>query len=189
MEVERITERLVLRRWRGGDRDPFAALCADPEVMEFFPAPLDRIAADALADRADAMFDSHGYGLWAVERRDTAEFIGFTGLAPLPAGVPGAGGVEVGWRLARDQWGHGFATEAAGEALSFAFDDVGLDEVGSITAVVNSRSRAVMERIGMRQADLFEHPRIDEGSPLRPHVRYLLTRTEQTARLPTAPLC
>ncbi|WP_382309671.1 GNAT family N-acetyltransferase [Herbiconiux sp. UC225_62] len=172
--TELLTDRLLLRRWRHDDLEPFAALTADPEVMRYFPAPLDREASDALAVRADALFDSHGYGLWALELRATGEFIGFTGLAPMPEGVPGAGGVEVGWRLARGFWGRGYATEAARASVRIGFDEAGLAEIDSITAVINQPSRAVMERIGMRRADFFEHPRVPEGSPLRPHVRYRL---------------
>ncbi len=175
MPWQRPTDRLLLRRWSPADREPFAALNADPEVMRHFPAPLDRVASDALADRADAMFESHGHGLWAVERRDTNEFIGFTGLALMAAGVPGEGGVEVGWRLARPHWGNGFASEAARESLRFAFDELGLRVVNSITAVTNVRSQRVMESIGMSPLDRFEHPRIPEGSPIRPHVRYVVT--------------
>jgi RimJ/RimL family protein N-acetyltransferase len=174
MDFEVCTYRLLLRRWLATDREPFAQLNADAEVMRYFPAPLSRPESDALAGRADALFDSHGYGLWALERRDTGEFVGFTGLAPMPAGIPGAGGVEVGWRLARSAWGHGYATEAATAAVRFGIDTVGLAEVNSITAVGNLRSRRVMERLGMHAAGEFDHPRLPMGSPLRRHVRYLL---------------
>ncbi|PXA68620.1 GNAT family N-acetyltransferase [Cryobacterium arcticum] len=174
MDFEVRTKRLLLRRWVDSDRDPFARLTTDAEVMRFFPAPLDRVQSDGLAARADALFDLYGYGLWALERQDTGEFIGFTGLAPMPEGIPGSGGVEVGWRLARAAWGHGFATEAATAALRFGFDTVGLTEVNSITSVVNIRSRRVMERLGMQPVDEFDHPRLALGSPLRRHVRYRL---------------
>lgn len=174
MDFEVRTERLLLRRWLDSDREPFAQLTADTEVMRFFPAPLTREQSDGLAARADALFDLHGYGLWALERLDTGEFIGFTGLAPMPSGIPGAGGVEVGWRLAQSAWGQGFATEAAMAALRFGFDALGLAEVNSITAVVNIRSRRVMERLGMRPAGEFDHPRLAPGSGIRRHVRYRL---------------
>ncbi len=179
---ELLTERLVLRRWRPEDRAPFAAMNADAAVMEFLPAPLSRAQSDALAERADGLFDALGYGLWALELRATGEFVGFTGLAPMPEGVPGAGGVEVGWRLAQPFWGRGLATEAARAALRFGFENAGLSEVNSITAVINVRSRAVMERIGMREADRFEHPRVPEGSPLRPHVRYTVREVEKSCK-------
>ncbi|TFD91809.1 N-acetyltransferase [Cryobacterium lactosi] len=174
MDFEVRTDRLVLRRWLDSDREPFARLNADAEVMRFFPAPLTREHSDDLAARADALFDVHGYGLWAVERLDTGEFIGFTGLAPMPEGIPGSGGVEVGWRLARSSWGKGFATEAATAALFWAFAELALTEVNSITAVSNIRSRRVMERLGMQVADEFDHPRVPEPSPLRRHVRYTI---------------
>jgi len=181
MPWQRHTDRLILRRWTAEDNEPFAALNADPEVMRYLPAILTSAESDAMAGRLDAMFPQHGYGLWAVERKDTAEFIGFTGLAPMPAGIPGEGGVEVGWRLARPHWGHGFASEAALASLRFAFDELGLSHVNSITAVTNSRSRSVMERIGMRVADHFEHPRPGLADGLRPHVRYFTTPAHAAA--------
>ena len=174
MDFEVRTKRLILRRWRDDDLEPFARLNADAEVMRFFPAPLTREQSDGLAARADAMFDLHGYGLWALARLDTGEFIGFTGLAPMPEGIPGSGGVEVGWRLAESSWGQGFATEAATAALRFGFETLGLAEVDSITAVSNIRSRKVMERLGMRPAGEFDHPKVPEPSPLRRHVRYTI---------------
>jgi RimJ/RimL family protein N-acetyltransferase len=174
MPWQRHTERLILRRWTDSDREPFAALNADEEVRRYFVGVLTREESDASIDRFEAGFDSRGYGLWAVERRDTGEFIGFTGLNPMPEGIPGQGGVEIGWRLARDHWGHGFATEAALESLRFAFDELGLGQVNSITAVGNTRSRSVMERIGMSQQGFFEHPAVPVGTPLREHVRYVI---------------
>ena len=169
------TARLVLRRWRASDRDPFAVINADPEVMRYFPAPLDRTASDALAERIDGRFDALGYGLWALEVAESRDFIGFTGLNPMPEGVPGEGGVEVGWRLAAQAWGHGYATEAARAALTFGFDVAGLPETHSITAVANLASQRVMQRIGMTYADEFDHPKLASDSPLRRHVRYTIT--------------
>lgn len=162
------------------DREPFAAMNADPEVMRYFPSVLDASTSDGLADRLDAGFDlhAHGHGRWALERRDTGEFIGFTGLGPMPADVPGSEGLEIGWRVARAHWRQGFAIEAATAALDFAFASGSLDEVNSITAVINEPSRAVMRRLGMRHVDDFAHPVVPEGSPIRPHVRYVLTRDE-----------
>jgi RimJ/RimL family protein N-acetyltransferase len=163
------TERLLMRRWRAADRDAFAAMNADPEVMRHFPAPLDRAASDVFADRIEARFDEQGYGLWALEVVDGPGFVGFTGLNPMPEGVPGAGGVEVGWRLARSAWGHGYATEAARAALHVA-GQVGLPEVWSMTAVTNLPSQAVMRRIGLHRHATFEHPAVPVGHPVRPHV-------------------
>ena len=166
------TERLLMRRWQESDREPFAALNGDAETMKYFPATLDRAASDALIDRLEAGFDERGYGLWALEVAASGQFIGFTGLNPMPDGVPGAGGMEVGWRLARHAWHHGYATEAARAALTVAFDGVGLDEIWSMTAVLNEPSQAVMRRIGLTEVARFDHPRVPEDSPLRPHVTY-----------------
>jgi RimJ/RimL family protein N-acetyltransferase len=166
------TERLLMRRWRESDREPFAALNGDPETLKYFPGTLDRAASDALIDRIEAGFGERGFGLWALEIAAPGQFIGFTGLNPMPDGVPGAGGMEVGWRLARTAWHHGYATEAARAALTVAFDGVGLDEIWSMTAVLNEPSQAVMRRLGLTEAARFEHPRVPKGSPVRPHVVY-----------------
>ena len=166
------TGRLLMRRWRDSDREPFAALNGDPETMLFFPATLDRSASDALVDRIEALFDQQGYGLWALEILSTAEFIGFTGLNPMPDNVPGAGGLEVGWRLDRRAWHHGYATEAATAALGVAFEGLGLTEIWSMTAVLNRPSQAVMRRIGLSERARFDHPSVPGTSPLRPHVAY-----------------
>ncbi len=172
------TPRLLLRRWRPEDLAPFAAMNADLDVMRYFPAPLSRTASDELAARADAGFERRGYGLWALALRSDGSFLGFTGLNPMPEGVPGAEGVEVGWRLAREHWGRGYATEAARAAVAFGFETVGLTRIDSITAVLNEPSQRVMRRLGMRAAERFEHPRVLVGSPLRPHIRYVLERPD-----------
>lgn len=165
------TERLILRAWTDADLEPFAAMNADPAVMEHFPAALDRAGSDATAARIRAHFERHGYGLWAVEVQGGAPFIGFTGLQVTPFREEW---IEIGWRLARAHWGRGYATEAARAALAFAFDALGLAEVVSMTVPANARSRSVMEKLGLRRdpADDFDHPRIPEGSPLRRHVLY-----------------
>lgn len=165
-----------MRRWRDADRRPFAAMNADPEVMRYFPATLDRVASDEYIDRMEALFERQGFGLWALEEAATGRFLGFTGLNPMPAGVPGAGGMEVGWRLARHAWHHGYATEAGTAALGVAFRGAGLAEVWSMTAVLNEPSQAVMRRLGMTLQGRFEHPRIEPGHPLRPHVALRIPR-------------
>jgi RimJ/RimL family protein N-acetyltransferase len=200
-----------MRRWREDDREPFAAMNADPEVMRYFPAPLDRAASDALVDRIEDLFGRQGFGLWALEvagsepghaelagtdpvgtdpastelastePASTGEFIGFTGLNPMPPGVPGAGGLEVGWRLARHAWHHGYATEAAMAAAGVAFEGAGLAEIWSMTAAANVPSQAVMRRLGMTLHTRFDHPAIEAGHPLRPHVAYRLARSSQSA--------
>jgi RimJ/RimL family protein N-acetyltransferase len=171
------TDRLLMRRWRESDREPFAALNGDPETMRYFPSTLDRAASDAFVDRIEGRFDDVGNGLWALEVAATGDFIGYTGLNPMPAGVPGAGGVEVGWRLARHAWHHGYATEAARAALDVAFEGVGLTEIWSMTAVLNAPSQAVMRRLGMSEVARFDHPKVPPG-PLRPHVTYHLARLQ-----------
>jgi RimJ/RimL family protein N-acetyltransferase len=170
------TDRLLLRRWREPDREPFAQLNGDPRTLVFFPATLSRAESDALIDRTEANFETLGYGLWALELRQTGQFIGFTGLAPMPDDVPGAGGVEIGWRLARHAWHHGYATEAARATLTAAFDGVGLAGIWSMTAVLNEPSQAVMRRLGMTEVARFDHPRVPDGHPLKPHVTYHLAR-------------
>ena len=174
--MEPVTERLLLRRWREDDREPFAALNADPAVMEHFPAPLSRAESDAFIDRVAPQVEQRGWGLWALEVRDTGAFIGYTGLAAPRFDAHFTPAVEVGWRLARDAWGFGFATEAARAALAVGFGSIGLDEIVSFAAVGNTRSRAVMERIGMThdEADDFDHPALPEGHRVRRHVLYRL---------------
>lgn len=178
------TERLLLRRWHPEDRAPFAELNTDPVVMEFFPSPLTPAESDGFAERVDAEFDERGYGLFAVEDVSTASFVGFVGLHAFTleetSPLPFAPGVEVGWRLAAGVWGRGYAPEAARACLAFGFDEIGLDEIVSFTSVVNERSQQVMRKIGMQQdpADDFDHPRVPEASPLRPHVLYRSLRPD-----------
>ena len=166
------TERLLLRRWRPEDRVPFAAVNADPEVMEHFPARLTRAESDAFVDRIEAGFAEHGFGLWAVEVQVTGKFIGFTGLSVPSFDAHFTPAVEIGWRLARPAWGHGYASEAARHALAAGFTTYGLAEAVSFTSVTNVRSQAVMRRIGMTHdpADDFGHPRIAPDHRLHRHV-------------------
>jgi RimJ/RimL family protein N-acetyltransferase len=171
------TERLLLRQWRDDDRAPFAALNADPVVMEHFPATMTREASDAFVDFNVATLAERGWGLWAVEVADTGAFVGFVGLSEPRFEAHFMPAVEIGWRLARDAWGHGYATEAARSALAYGFDELGLDDVVSFTTVENHRSRRVMARIGMTHdpADDFDHPRVTEER-LRRHVLYRVSR-------------
>jgi len=168
------SERLLLRQWRGSDYEPFAALNADPAVMEHFPGLLSRGASDTLAEGQRRMIDERGWGLWAVEVPGGESFVGFVGFATPRFDAHFTPAVEVGWRLARDHWGKGYATEAATAVLRFGFDDLGLEEIVSFTTVANGRSRRVMERLGMTHdpVDDFEHPVLPVGHPLRPHVLY-----------------
>jgi ribosomal-protein-alanine N-acetyltransferase len=171
--------RIRLRRWRDADRDAFAAMNADARVMQFFACCLSRVESDAMVDRIEEHFGNRGFGLWAIEVPGGAPFVGFAGLTVLtapPFRARYTPCVEVGWRLAFEHWGHGYATEAARLALGYAFGKLALSEVVSFTSVVNLRSRAVMERLGMHRdpADDFDHPKLPENHPLRPHVLYRL---------------
>jgi RimJ/RimL family protein N-acetyltransferase len=179
------TERLVLRGWRESDLAPFAALNADPAVMEHFPGVLSRAESDTLAMRIGEHFDRHGFGLWAVEAPGVAAFAGFVGLAIPRFEARFTPCVEIGWRLLREHWGRGWAPEAARAALHHGFATEGLDQIVSFTVPANARSRRVMEKIGMRRdpADDFDHPGLPDGHPLRRHVLYRLTRADWS-RLP-----
>jgi ribosomal-protein-alanine N-acetyltransferase len=174
MTVGLNTERLLLRRWREADREPFARMNADPRVMEYFPALLTREESDALVDRIETHFAERGWGAWAAELRATGEFIGFIGLNVPTFEAHFTPCVEIGWRLAAEHWGKGLATEGARAALDFAFTELRLPEVVSFTTVANHRSRRVMEKIGMTHdsADDFDHPGVLDGHALRPHVLY-----------------
>ena len=178
------TKRLLLRGWRDADRAPFAALNADPEVMRYLSRQLTRDESDAFIDRIMARWAERGHGLWAVERRADGAFLGFTGLAWHDFEAPFTPTVEIGWRLGREAWGHGYATEAATAALAWGFEVLGLEEVLSWTTVANLRSRRVIERIGMTRDpdDDFEHPQLPPGHPIRPHVLYRISRAAWGAR-------
>jgi Acetyltransferases, including N-acetylases of ribosomal proteins len=144
--------------------------------MEFMPKGLDSEESDALATRIERHFDERGFGLMAVELKESGEFVGFVGLSVPQFEAPFMPAVEIGWRLATDYWGKGLATEAAQETLRFGFEEVGLESVVSFTVPANVRSRRVMQRIGMKPEGEFEHPRLPEGHPLRRHVLYRVNR-------------
>ncbi|MGA7925319.1 MAG: GNAT family N-acetyltransferase [Candidatus Sulfotelmatobacter sp.] len=173
------TERLVLRQWRDSDREAFAHMNADPRVMEFMPSVLSTEESDALADRIEAHFRQHGFGLCAVERRQDGSFIGFIGLSVPTFVAPFTPCVEIGWRLAADYWGQGLATEGAKAVVRHGFETIGLGELVSFTVPANTRSCRVMEKLGMSHnaADDFDHPRLPEQHPLRRHVLYRLRRS------------
>jgi RimJ/RimL family protein N-acetyltransferase len=167
------TARLLLRRWREEDLEPFAALNADPEAMRYFPSPMTRHQSDVFALHVDATLKRRGWGLWAVEVVGQIPFIGFIGLNEPGFEAHFTPAVEVGWRLVPAAWGKGYATEGARAAIAYGFESLGLDEIVSFTSVVNARSWRVMERLGMRHdsRDDFDHPAIASSS-LRRHVLY-----------------
>ncbi|MDT7572864.1 MAG: hypothetical protein QOE05_3038 [Actinomycetota bacterium] len=172
MTAEIRTERLLMRRWREEDRAPFAAMNADPTVMRYYPRPMTREESDAFVDRIEARFDEHGYSLWAVEL--DGEFTGYVGLSWYVFEEGGPEELEVGWRLAERFWGRGIATEAGRAALAIGLEQA--PTVVSVTAEINEPSQRVMQRIGMRLHSRFDHIRVEVGSPLRAHVRYVADR-------------
>lgn len=178
------TDRLLLRPWRDSDLEPFAALNADPAVMEFmWRGVLSRADSDAWVVRINDAWETSGYGLWAVEVLRGPSFVGFVGLADARFEAQFTPAIEVGWRLARQSWGHGLATEGARAALRFGFHEAKLPEILTFTATTNLRSRAVMKRLGFQldPAGDFDHPAVPEGHPVRPHVLYRLTDAARRA--------
>ncbi len=175
-----VGDRVVLRPWREDDYEPFAALNADPEVMRYFPAMLSRAESDSVARRVGALVDERGWGWWAVELHEAGAFVGFVGLADPGFEAPFMPAIEIGWRLAREAWGNGYATEAARLALAYAFDVIEADRVVSFTVPANTRSRNVMTRLGLHHVEGgdFDHPRVPVDSPLRRHVLYEISADE-----------
>lgn len=171
------TERLLLRRWRSSDREPFALLNARPSVMEHFAATLSREESDALLVRIEAHHERHGFGVWAVEIPGVASCVGFLGLTVPRFEAHFTPCVEIGWRFDEPYWGRGYATEGARAAATFGFDALHLEEIVSFTVPANTRSRRVMEKLGMTRApvDDFDHPAFAEGNRLRQHVLYRLS--------------
>ena len=179
------TERLILRRWRDSDREPFAQMNADARVMEFMPSRLSREESDVLVERIEAHFRKHGFGLYAAELKRDHSFVGYVGLLVPAFQCAFTPCVEIGWRLAADYWGHGLATEGAQEIARYAFEEIGLEALVSFTVPGNLRSRRVMEKLGMTHspAEDFDHPNLPEGHPLRRHVLYRLRRGEWRRQL------
>lgn len=178
LELE--SARLLMRQWQDEDLPAFAAMCADPQVMRYFPAPLSRLESASMIGRVRGHFAEHGFGLWALERKDSGEFIGFTGLGVVGFDAPFTPAVEIGWRLAKEHWGLGYASEAAWTTLRCGFDRLALKEIVSFTAQSNLPSEKVMQAIGMRHApeDDFDHPKLAVDHPLRRHVLYRITREQ-----------
>jgi RimJ/RimL family protein N-acetyltransferase len=172
------TPRLILRAWREEDLEPFACLNADERATQYLLNRLTRAQSDAMVARIDAHFEREGFGLWAVEAPGVAPFIGAVGLVVPSFSAAFTPSVEIGWRLDTAFWGRGFASEAAGAALAFGFEKAGLDEIVAFTVPANTRSRAVMQRLGMTRspADDFDHPLVPAGHPLRRHVLYRLSK-------------
>ena len=172
------SERVGLRRFLEADRDLFAQMNADPDVMEFFPAKLSRLESDAMFERINNGIQDHGYGLWAAIEKSTDSFMGFVGLQDIRFEAEFAPAVEIGWRLAKSYWGRGLATESAMRCLEFAFCEAKLTEVVSMTAMLNEKSFRVMERIGMSRSEEFEHPMVPDGHRLKRHFLYRISQQQ-----------
>lgn len=177
MEME--TQRLRLRRWKKEDRIDFARINADPIVMQYYPNVLSTVESNAMADRIESLFTAKGWGFWAVEHINDQRFIGFVGLHEPNYKLPVTPCVEIGWRLAKEYWGYGYATEAASACLAVAFETLDLPQVYSFASVTNKKSQAVMQRLGMVNTQInFEHPMIPDNHPLREHVLYKIDKQE-----------
>jgi RimJ/RimL family protein N-acetyltransferase len=173
------TERLILREWRDEYRAPFHAMSSDTRVMATLGPLMTRAESDALIDRVVARQAEYGHTFWALERKVDAVFLGWCGIVIVPEGIPIAGLPEIGWRLAHHAWGHGFAMEAAIASLNWAFGVGNMERVWAYTSAGNDRSWGLMERLGMtRHHDLdFDHPNVPDGSPLKRHIAYSISRT------------
>ena len=182
------TPRLLLRQWRPEDREPFYRINFDPKVMEHFAGTLSREESDQLILSVEAHFESHGFGPFAAEFRETKQFIGFVGISIPAFDAPFMPAVEIGWRLDPAFWNRGLATEGARAVLRYAFDVLQLKEVVSFTVPDNLASRRVMEKLGMTRdpADDFDHPRLPAGHRLRRHVLYRLSKRTFSPPPPTA---
>ncbi len=178
------SDRLILREWRDSDIDGFARMSADARVMEFFPSLLDRAQVVAQVDRYRAHVAEHGFGFWAVEAPGVADFVGLCGMAHVRFQAPFAPAVEIGWRLAHEHWGRGYAPEAARAVLDYGFDTLGLDEIVAFAVVANAKSRRVMEKLGMTYdpADDFDHPALPPGHAMRRHVLYRIRGASRRPR-------
>ena len=174
------TQRLILRHWCEEDLEPFATMNSDPEVMKYFPSVLSHQESNAMVERIQNKFATQEFGLWAVEEKLSATFIGFIGLNIPNFQAHFTPTVEVGWRLARPFWGKGYATEGAKKAIEYGFAEVNLTEIVSFTAKINKRSIAVMKRLGMTHnfRDDFNHPNLPSGHILESHVLYRLRREQ-----------
>ncbi len=174
------THRLTMRRWKDSDLEPFAALNADPIVMKHFPKVSTLEETKGMIERIEARFEKNSFGLWAVELTSTKEFIGFVGLQRPSFDAHFTPCVEIGWRLAKEFWGKGYAPEAARVALKYGFETAGLDQIVSMTTTTNINSITVMKKIGMKTNpdENFPHPLLEDGHPLQLHVLYRLSKNE-----------
>ncbi|MBO9713764.1 GNAT family N-acetyltransferase [Sphingomonas sp.] len=172
------SERLILRGWREDDLEPFAVMCADPQVMATLGPLMSREETRALIARVETLRAEHGFTFWAMERRADGAFLGWCGVKPGAANTPIEGQIEIGWRIAADHWGQGYAREAAAATLAWVWANLDAPLVAAITTPGNVRSWGLMERLGMVRApeDDFDHPNLPDDSPLKAHVTYRIRR-------------
>lgn len=173
--MEHHTERLILRPWKQSDREPFAAMNADPDVMRYFPSTRTREESDNMVNTIEQRFAEKGWGLWAVEEKSSGAFIGFVGLNIPGYELPFSPVIEIGWRLDKAFWGKGYAPEAARKALEIGFQQFAMEEIVAFTALTNLPSQRVMEKIGMTRCEEFDHPMLAENHPLRRHILYRIS--------------
>ena len=181
------TERLILRQWRQNDYAVYAQLNADPLVMQYFPATLTKQESDEQAERIKSLIEERGWGFWAVELKSTGQFIGFVGLHSQDenSGIPNAPLVEIGWRIAAQYWGLGYAPEVAYRALTFAFETLSVPEIYAFTALQNAPSQWVMSKIGMVNTKQdFNHPKLSAGHVLARHCLYKITQQQWLEKRP-----
>ena len=171
-----LTNRLILRTWKDSDLHPFIEMGKDPEVMRFFPNTLTEEETQANFQRIQIHFQTHGFGPYVLELKKNQEFIGFTGLFVLDFEASFAPCVEIGWRLKKQAWGFGYATEAAKECLQYGFNSLHLESIYSFTSILNTPSENVMKRIGMTQVGTFAHPKLESDHPLSKHLLYQIEK-------------
>ncbi|MFO6422096.1 GNAT family N-acetyltransferase [Motilimonas sp. KMU-193] len=171
------TARLLLRQWQAADYEPFAQMSADPQVMRYFPECLSQAQSNALADKAKGLIEQNGWGFWALELKQSGEFIGFVGLHQQTEGIPNTPFIEVGWRIARAHWRQGYASEAARAAIRFAFEQLGQSRIYAFTALSNQPSQQVMQKLGMvNTGQDFLHPKLTPDHPLAPHCLFAIDK-------------
>lgn len=182
MQLE--TERLILRKWKEADLEPFCKITSDPEVRRYYPGVLTADETKALVTKVEAHFNKESFGLFALELKSTGEFIGYTGLMKPTIQAHFMPCVEIGWQLSKKHWGNGYAPEAAAKALEDGFVRIGLDEIVSFTTVSNDKSIRVMQKLQMTRnpKDDYSHPALPEGHPLKPHVLFRLSKAIWTSQ-------
>jgi len=175
--IELKTKRLLLRQWKSEDFKPFARISADPDVMKFYPNTLNESESNAMVEKIQNLIAEKGWGFWAIENLADNNFMGFVGLHIPHYELPVSPCIEIGWRLAKQYWGKGFATEAGMASLDFAFEQLNVDEVYSFASTTNKKSQAVMTRLNMIDTKSnFNHPMIPDGNPLKEHVLYVIDK-------------